>query len=92
MSANEHPVTITADSSMKHVVKKDNSYTQIPVNTTILFTDEQLDHMYEKFHDLKSLNLFTGSFTEFCTYCFSACANTYLLTFADFISEVRSNV
>ena len=89
MSSNEFPVTF--DSSMKHVTKKDNRYTQIPVNTTILLSDGQLDHMYEKFHDLKSLNLFSGSFTDFCTYCFSTCANTYLLTFADFISEVRTD-
>lgn len=90
MSVNEHPTTV--DSSIKYVVKNDNSYTQIPVKTTILLTDGQLDHMYEKFHDLKSSNRFTGSFTEFCTYCFWFCANTYLLTFADFISEVRSDV
>ena len=87
MSVNENH-----DSSIKGMVKIDNRCTQISVNTTILLTDEQLDHMYQKFYTLKSSGLFPGSFTDFCTYCFNACANTYLLTFADFISEVRSDV
>ncbi|MCM1234551.1 MAG: hypothetical protein NC489_30995 [Ruminococcus flavefaciens] len=85
-------VKVYSDSSMKHINKTSSGFTQVPINTAILFTDEQLEHMYQKFHSLKSGGFFDGSFTDFCTYCFCTCANTYLSTFADFISEVGTDV